>query len=148
MNLEVYTNSTLKPSEVNDFPWLFYENSEFKTKYPNEIGKWMMFFRKGQELDEKWSTACDLYRNEKLTGILSMKVSTNYENDRATSKNDGVLIFYCGPCNDETLIMDYGRNLLKHIPYKPAGFGGYMYYKSDKQTMAGTRATGQTKNYM
>uniref|UniRef100_A0A914H3U3 Uncharacterized protein n=1 Tax=Globodera rostochiensis TaxID=31243 RepID=A0A914H3U3_GLORO len=48
----------------------------------------------------------------RLEGINSMKVSTAYDNHRADDKTKGVVIFYCGPCWDETKMMRIGRELL------------------------------------
>lgn len=140
-----YTNSSLKPTEVTDYPFLFCSDDQIRSKYAHveSWGKWMMFFQK-DKLDEKWAAACELYHQGKLTGIASMKVSTAFDNDRASDKNTGVIIFYCGPPNDRVAMMEYGKNLLKEFPYETK-FGN-MYYKSDEQTALGTRATGRKKN--
>jgi hypothetical protein len=50
------------------------------------------------------------------------------------------IIFYCGPASDENLILEYGNNLLKQMPYFSPN--AHFYYKTDKQTGEGTRATG------
>lgn len=73
-----------------------------------------------------------------LLGIHSMKVSTDYINPRASCESTGVIIFYCGPANDEDKMLKIGRNLLEHISYE----NNWLYYKSDQQTAQGTRATG------
>ena len=73
-----------------------------------------------------------------------MKVATKKQNPRASDASVGVIIFYCGPENDEKLMMSYGQNLLKYVPYTNSN--GFMYYKSDIQTFQGTRATGRKKN--
>ena len=73
-----------------------------------------------------------------------MKVATKKQNPRASDTSSGVIIFYCGPENDEKLMMSYGQNLLKYVPYTNAY--GFMYYKSDIQTLQGTRATGRKSN--
>lgn len=148
MSIEAYINTNLKPSDVNDFPWLICADDTLEEKYCDgqATGKWMMFFPK-TELDSKWLEACDLFRQGKLTGIYQMKVSTFYENKRASNKSDGVLIFFCGPANNGSLMVEYGENLLKYIDYRPH-FGGKIYYKSNEQTTLGTRATGQKKNHL
>ena len=71
-----------------------------------------------------------------------MKVATKKQNPRASDASTGVIIFYCGPENDEKLMMSYGQNLLKYVPYTNAY--GFMYYKSD--ILQGTRATGRKSN--
>lgn len=104
-----------------------------------------MFFKKGEEMDEKWKVACDLYHQGKLTGIRSMKVSTTlYDPKRTSDVTNSVICFYCGPANDETSLMAYGKNLLTHISYG----SNFLNYRSDAQTRAGTFATGQKINSM
>jgi len=104
-----------------------------------------MFVTK-QELDQMWENCCNLYDEVKLTGITSMKCSTNYKNPRSSNDALGVIIFYCGPASDEGKMLEYGKNLLKYIPYY--NNYGIMAYKSDIQTFGGTRKTGQIKNHL
>ena len=88
-----------KPMSVTDEYWLFERDSKAGAKYqydPELTGKWMMFWNKSV-LDERWKQAVILYREGKLTGITSMKVSTKRDNPRASDKTSGVIIFYCGP---------------------------------------------------
>lgn len=146
----VLINSSLKPSQVNEVRWLYCHDEVIYARLnifdPNKSGKWMMFFKKGDELDGKWKQACDLYRQGTLTGIRTMKVSTALFNpERSSDVDNGLICFYCGPADDENTLMKYGKNLLDHISYKPI-FNVYMNYKSDAQTMAGTFATGQKIN--
>lgn len=143
-------NSTLKPSQVDEVRWIYCHDeviyARMDTYGLDKSGKWMMFFKKGDELDGKWKLACDLYRQGHLTGISCMKVSTNLLDPlRTTDVDNGLICFYCGPADDETVLMKYGKTLLEHISYKPK-FGAYMYYKSDAQTRSGTYATGQKIN--
>lgn len=147
MSVEDYINTTLKPSEVKEFPWLICSDDEMEAKYCTDepSGKWMMFFPKA-EVDVKWTEACDLFRQGKLTGIYQMKVSTSYKNKRASNKKEGVLIFFCGPANNKTTVVEYGKNLLNFIAYKPKW--RKMSYKSNEQTALGTRATGQAVNHL
>ena len=46
--------------------------------------------------------------------------------------------------DNKELMMSFGQNLLEHIDYTSRY--GFMYYKSDKQTFLGTRATGNKRN--
>ena len=103
----------------------------------------MMFFPTGEELDGMWAMAKRLYRARQLNGIDSMKVSTAMPNPRSRDPNTGVIIFYCGPDDDEAAVKRYGRNLLRWIPYRKT-----MTYKADYQTMQGTGATGQRVNHL
>lgn len=135
------------PSKVFDEPflWAFCDKATEKYKQYDEekCGKCMMFFDMSI-LDAKWKQARRLFFDGQLIGIHGMKVSTSYKNPRASDSKTGVLIFYCGPFDDEMNVMEYGKNLLAVFPYKNSY--GYMYYKSDQQTMSGTRATGQKQN--
>lgn len=145
----VLLNSNLKPSEVN-VRWIYCRDEDIDEKAgsyddPDLNGKWMMFFKKGDEMDQKWKEACDLYRQGKLDGIRCMKVSAGlHDPERASDDIHGVICFYCGPANDEAALMTYGKSLLRNISYNSK----FMRYKSDKQTRAGTFATGQKVNSM
>ena len=97
----------------------------------------------GEKLDGMWALAKQLYRTRQLDGIDGMKVSTAMPNPRSKDPNTGVVIFYCGPDHDEAAVKNYGRNLLRLIPYHTA-----LTYKADYQTMQGTGATGQRVNHL
>ena len=57
-----------------------------------------------------------------------MKVSTAKPNSqRIYEEGEGIIIFYCGPCQNEYDCMEYGRNILSHMNYPRDRF----YYKSD-----------------
>lgn len=144
-------NANSKPSEVDALRWIYckdediYEQAHSSYDDPDLNGKWMMFFKKGEEMDQKWKEACDLYRQGKLDGIASMKVSTSMHDPvRSSDTTNGVICFYCGPANDEAALMTYGKNLLKNISYNSK----FLRYKSDEQTRSGTAATGQKINSM
>jgi hypothetical protein len=82
-------------------------------------------------MDSRWGEACSLYRAGKLVGINSMKASTAKQNpmpQRLHAYDEGIIIFYCGPSEDEANVMEYGRNILNHMNYPRAEF----HYKSDK----------------
>ncbi|CAH1119099.1 unnamed protein product [Phaedon cochleariae] len=137
----------LNPTKEYERPFLYAFIPSISRSYKYDIslsGKWMMFFAKNI-LDEKWKMCCDLYKARKLTGIAQMKVSTSVRSPRTTDHANGVIIFYCGPANDEEAVMAYGKKLLEVVPYTG---NRYMYYKSDEQTYEGTRATGQKKNHL
>lgn len=140
-----FLNSSLKPTEVTDSHWLYEIKPEIIERYPQSDGKWMQFHHRSQ-LNMVWGLAKAKYRFGGLEGIHSMKVSTACISPRANNFNDGVIIFYCGPSEDETKMKQIGQKLLEEMPYKT--FTGYMTYKSDEQTAAGTRATGQTINHL
>jgi hypothetical protein len=142
--MAVSSEQIVYPSMVYDDPWVWEQGTEPVSFDASLMGKWMMFFYKGELLDSKWEKAVQAFRAKKLFGIKGMKCSTNYDNHRATNNKTGVIIYYCGPYTDEQLMKDYGRNLLQHIPY----WASFMYYKTDAQTYEGTRATGQLRNHL
>lgn len=118
------------PSEILHSYWVYCLDQELSSTYPNQEGKWMMFFPLA-EMDQRWGEACSLYRAGKLGGINSMKASTAKQNpmpQRLHAFDEGIIIFYCGPSEDEANVMEYGRNILNHMNYPRAEF----HYKSDK----------------
>ena len=118
------------PTKVTETNWIYCNVDDYAHTYPDRDGKWMMFFHMSQ-LDAKWNEACQLYRAGKLTGIRGMKVSTAKQNpmpNRLHAHDEGIIIFYCGPSEDEQNVMSYGRNLLNHMHYARS----HLYYKSDK----------------
>jgi hypothetical protein len=114
-------------------------------------GKWMLYFDLDR-IDDAWERAKKLYTDRELEGIVCMKVSTAFNNPRATGKDSKVIIFYCGPSGDEDKVVAYGKNLLEKMSYKKQKCAGffppYIYYKTDIMTLGGTAATGQKKNYL
>jgi hypothetical protein len=128
----MYGNSlypeSLSPSQITHMFWVYCRDDYLMGQYPNNDGKWMMFFTL-DEIDAKWEEACNLYRSGRLTGINSMKVSTAKPNSqRIYDEGEGIIIFYCGPSQDETNVLEYGRNILSNMNYPRDRF----YYKSDQ----------------
>ena len=118
------------PSQVHDNFWVGATDRNITSVYPNQEGKWMMFFPV-EEMDARWTEACQLYYSGRLTGINSMKASTARQNpmpERLHGPNEGIIIFYCGPSTDEVNVMAYGRNILNNMHYPRATF----FYKSDR----------------
>jgi hypothetical protein len=122
-------NSSYNPSQVHHSYWVYALEHSQASQFPNKDGKWMMFFPMN-EIDARWHEAVQLYRSGKLVGINSMKSSTAQQNPMPTrlhKQDEAILIFYCGPCEDEEDVMEYGRNILDHMRYNAETF----YYKSD-----------------
>jgi len=122
-------NSNYNPSQVHHSYWVYALEHSQAMQYSNKDGKWMMFFPMS-EIDARWAEAVQLYRSGKLVGINSMKSSTAQQNpmpERLHRHDEAILIFYCGPCEDEEDVMEYGRNILDHMQYNAPTF----YYKSD-----------------
>jgi hypothetical protein len=130
------------PTHITHTYWV----TEFRKTFRlgNDVGKWMLFYPKS-ELDAMWQAFHSLFILEKLPGVVGMKCSTGKSNDRASDMTEGVIILYCNNSNDEPSILSIGRTILPHIgTYR----GPYIYYKTDSQTGAGTRATGATRNHL
>lgn len=137
-----FINTDLLPLDVIDSPWL-YENNNEGTKSV-DTGKWMLFYDKSL-MNEAWFLAKKLYRENKLDGVISMKCSTAYENDRASTLEEGIIILYCNNSSNEETIMNIGKKIIEMFDYKEEKF---IYYKTDLQTHKGTIATGSKKNHI
>uniref|UniRef100_A0A6C0EUP5 Uncharacterized protein n=1 Tax=viral metagenome TaxID=1070528 RepID=A0A6C0EUP5_9ZZZZ len=140
--MENINNDELRPLDVFDDPWLYYNNHKYDIYSINNVGKWMLFYDKSL-MNEAWIIAKKLYRENKLDGVFSMKCSTNYENPRASSKDD-IIILYCSNSSNEEQIMKNGKNILIMFDYKEQHT---IYYKTDLQTLEGTKATGTKLNH-
>jgi hypothetical protein len=118
------------PSQTHDNFWVSANDKNLTAQFPNQDGKWMMFFPLS-EMDARWTEASQLYYSGRLTGVNSMKASTAKQNpmpERLHGPDEGIIIFYCGPSEDEANVMEYGRNILNNMHYPRETF----YYKSDK----------------
>jgi len=132
-----YINTDLNPIDIDSVPWL-YERKEKICIVVMENG---CYITKKQLFNEKWKIATKLFRQNKLKNIISMKCSTNYNNPRASSLKEGIIILYCHTDNKFDII-NAGNNILKLFNYDKI-----MYYKTNEQTAKGTKATGSIKNY-
>jgi len=141
----VHDDGETKPSQVSNDYWI-YETSTSHSSSPGG-GKWMLFYR-NKDIDAAWIKAKTCMRSGILAGIAAMKVSTARENARASDKDSQVIIFYCGPPDDEDSVVRYGKNLVEAMNYVSINSNPHVYYKSDEQTVAGTKATGQRKNHL
>lgn len=137
-NTDKYTNTTIDPVSIDNYPWLYEDKDDIESV---NTGKWMLFYKK-EKLSKKWKKAIKLYRDNKLEGVISMKCSTNYNDTRASDHSVGVIILYCNNSEKEDEIMKYGKNIKTLFKYKKN-----MAYKTDLQTLKGTRATGAKKNW-
>lgn len=112
---------------------------------PKSGGKWILFVSI-RLMDYMWIKSCRLYRLEQFPGIKSIKCSTAKFNPRQSNQKMAVLLFHCGPYNDSSKMLDYGRNIVEKLSY--FNKWGYIPFKSDIQTGQGTRATGSPANSM
>lgn len=116
------------------------EENEFD---PQSGGKWMLFVSLSS-MDSMWAKCCKMYRQRQLTGITSIKCSTAKINPKQSHHHNGVIIFHCGPADDKSRMMSYGKNIVEKLNYFTSS--GSIPYKSDAQTALGTRRTGNTSN--
>ena len=129
-----------EPMEINSTPWLEYGNIMTSDIC---VGKWMLYYN-NEDMNLKWSYAKKLYSEKNLTGVISMKCSTNYKNPRASCLETGVIILYCSDSENEEYIINIGKIILNMFNYKNQK---YIYYKTDGQTSQGTIATGEKVNH-
>ena len=133
-----------KPSTEIDELWIYHDRMD--------RGKWMLFYDK-DKLDDAWEKAKDLFDQDELVGISSMKVSTKKDNPRASSAHEGVIIFYCGPCSDTENMLAFGENVLDKMDYNIFSQDHHPFtlpfftFKTEVQSAAGTRSLGQLKNH-
>lgn len=165
----MFENNEQLPSNIHNVPWLHFSNDdtdaaktldkhmeewEQQSKDMSEyleylehhtshiLGKWMLFYPK-DDIDNKWILAKSLCAQEKLGHCFSLKVSTMYNNPRASSSDEKVIIFYCYGCQEH--IIETGRTIICNMSYKNKN--GRIYFKRDTDTFKGTRATGCERNY-
>jgi hypothetical protein len=103
-------------------------------------GKWMLFYNKSK-IDSAWIKCKSLCDAGEL-GFTQMKVSTNYKNPRASS-TDYVIILYTD--GDSDYILNVGENIVNKLDYNNKT--GKIYFKTDMQSILGTRATGEKQNH-
>ena len=132
-NIE-YTINNLLPLDVSDFLWLYEKTDRKKSEFYKNIGKWMLFYDK-KMMNDNWILAKKLYRENKLESIISMKCSTNYNNPRASSLDEGVIILYCSDSSNEEKIINIGKNILEMFDYKEKQFIYYKTYKQKKEQL-------------
>ena len=81
---------TLDPSSVTDDYWVW---TYYTTALRDTYGKWLVFGKKGQELDSLWHTIHPLVRSGKL-GATAAKCSTNLSTGTAVDDGRGVICVY------------------------------------------------------
>jgi hypothetical protein len=138
LNTDKYTNTSIDPLSIDNYPWLYEDKDDIESV---NTGKWMLFYKK-EKLYEKWRKAIKLYRHNQLEGVISMKCSTNYKDPRASDHSVGVIIFYCNNSEKKDEIIKYGTNIKTLFKYERE-----IAYKTDLQTLKGTRATGCKNNW-
>ena len=128
----------LNPTTVTDRYWL---REVLPVDEVNNPGKWLLFFPPDR-VDDGWEEIRQMFLDGELPGVIQVKVSTAKPSNRK-SGTDYVGCLHCNHSSDDRGIKDIGRAILERTGYveKP-----YIYYKSDEQTEAGTRATRGRKS--
>lgn len=124
----IFTNT--RPSTEFHVFWLHERKPEICAKYNHNVdesGHWLMVFSK-MWLDKNWQKACKMYRENGLTGIHSLCVSTAKHQSNAYEET-GIIMFYCGPSHNPALIRSYGENLVNLMGYLEKD--GHMTYWVD-----------------
>ena len=80
MNVDARLLLLKKPTQEHDNFWIYEEDPNIAKKCSNAIdqgkgGKWMMFFD-NSAIDDKWEVAVNFYRQGRLPGIHTLKVTT------------------------------------------------------------------------
>jgi len=125
------------PTKIFDKYWV-YHGDQSDLVDTIDIGKWMLFYTK-TKIDSKWRELCDLFDNNKLSGVLLLKCSTS----RPTSNNNDsyVIILYCNNSSNKKEILNIGNNLIPYIQDHPKK---KIYYKTDTQTRMGVLSVNYT----
>jgi hypothetical protein len=86
-----------------------------------ESGKWI-FWPSMNDRDNFWNNLCNLYKNNELIGVTSMK----------RSMDKRMICVYCGPYNNTQHLTTVLNNLLRQIDYNTDIYG--IGYKPDYMT--------------
>lgn len=114
-------------------------------KTANTLGKWMMFFKKENDFDQKWLECCKLYDENKLTGIAALMCTTDYVNSNF-DRDTGAIFFLC-ESEDISTLAEYAINLLKYIDYQGGKDPFNMYYKKYEDYNMDNKSIGKTWSY-
>ncbi|XP_055341283.1 uncharacterized protein LOC129590207 [Paramacrobiotus metropolitanus] len=107
-------------------------------------GKWMYHFDE-EEIDEKWIRIKELVAAGGLTGVKKVVVSTRRSIVEGNF-TEYVLLFICGPAEEEDTVTAVGKQLLRVLP--PRSCDGGIYYKSTEQSERGNQKSGQDVNHL
>lgn len=130
----------MKPTSTFDRFWII---DMISTTISKNTGKWLLFVDQDY-VDELWKKVQNFLHSEDVpSNVVGAKVSTMKKNPRASADNF-VICVYCRNSEQEQEIMQTGEEIIDKIGYQPSP---YMHYKTDEQTMQGTRATGQKRNW-
>ena len=124
------------PSTVEDY-WVYayhpnptFSENHLPTTDVIDHGKWMLFYPK-EDMDARWQEARENMCASRFGIVESMKASTFRENPRSSDHSKGVIILYTPDASKEAI----------------RGYSVTMFFKTWKQTLDGTAATGRSKNH-
>ena len=120
-------NRSLNPSLVTDDSWVWVDNPAAAV-LGETYGKWLVFAKRGSELDGLWHMIHPLVSSGSL-GATQGKCSTSFPNPNAFDPNRGVICVY----TTRDMRDQVGERLLKTVQRT-------IRYKSDEATMAGRYA--------
>ncbi|XP_030844299.1 uncharacterized protein LOC115925139 [Strongylocentrotus purpuratus] len=133
--------SECTPSRENSKFWQWHRKPLDGIEYdPSTSGKWMLLYP-ASEIDDRWHLVKSLFDAGELHGVRELQVYT--AKDNAGHHDSGVINVYCGPYDDEELMMRIGKNLAKKMQYKNRN--DFMLYKTEGQQ---GRAMGQGRNHL
>ena len=106
----------------------------------SKSGRWRLYYTL-TEIDEKWQMMKGLFDSNELDGVRGLRVSTasSLQYDQR-GKRRAVIMVYCGPWDDEDLVLRVGANLVQKTSYQDEY--GTLRYKTDI-VGNGTASSGQ-----
>ena len=122
---------TLNPSSVTEDCWVWTDNP---TRLGETYGKWLVFAKKGAELDGLWLTIHPIVRTGVL-GATGAKCSTNLSTGTSVDDSRGVICVY----TTKEMRDEVGLKLLEVVKQT-------IRYKSDEATLRGMYASRGYKN--
>ena len=115
-------NRELDPSTVTDDCWVWVDNpADLGTTY----GKWLVFGKKGPELDSLWHKIHPLVSSSAL-GATQAKCSTSVSTSTSVDDSSGVICVY----TTREMRDEVGQKLIEEVKQT-------IRYKSDEATLAG-----------
>ena len=117
---------TLDPSSVTDDYWVW---TDCPWAFGTTYGKWLVFRKKGKELDSIWHTIHPLVRSGNL-GATGAKCSTSLSTGPAVDNSRGVICVY----TTKEMRDEVGLKLVEEVQQT-------IRYKSDEVTLKGMYAS-------
>lgn len=112
----------MNPLSIYDKPWLYATDEQIEG---NDVGKWMLFYNKNI-INDKWKKVLELFKENKLEGVINVKVSTNMKNQNNNMSNSSVIVLYCDNSRDKKTIINIGKKIQELMEYTEQKC---MYYK-------------------